>query len=142
MTRRQLKYCRDCGKERSEKDLKDYHIIGARCRKCLNLYCTNKSKEQRYDVLSHYSITNYPQCECCGEATYEFLVLDHKYGGGTKHRKENSYGQNGVKMYNWAIKNNYPEIFRVLCDNCNASYGRYGYCPHQRKQELLNEQTA
>src|SRR3990172_5963982 len=38
----------------------------------------------RREVLDHYG----GACACCGETTLEFLSLDHKNGGGTKHRNE------------------------------------------------------
>ena len=80
-------------------------------------------------VFEHYGGTP-PTCACCGEAHYEFLALDHIKGGGEKHRKEFTSGLGGHKTYTWAIKNNFPPIFRVLCHNCNSSLGYFGYCPH------------
>ncbi len=94
----------------------------------------NKSKARtrrfRKIVLEHYGGSP-PVCACCGESTYEFLALDHKKGGGTKHRKELKRFA-GVSTYYWAVKNNFPKIFRVLCHNCNSSLGYYGYCPHKK----------
>lgn len=85
-----------------------------------------KRIDDRLKVLVHYSKSDKPFCECCGDSNLEFLALDHKDGGGTKHRQEV-----GKHMFAWAIKNNYPPMFRVLCHNCNISIGLYGYCPHQ-----------
>ena len=84
-------------------------------------------EERRLRVLRHYAGGAIPFCDCCGEDHIEFLSLDHKDGGGTKHRKEIG---GGSKVYAWAEKNNFPTIFRVLCHNCNQSYGAYGWCPH------------
>lgn len=39
-----------------------------------------------------------------------------KYGGDT--------------AYKAAIKENYPDSYRILCFNCNCSLGHRGYCPH------------
>ena len=69
------------------------------------------------------------KCECCGETQYEFLCIDHINGDGSEHRKEIG---GGSRIYWWLIKNNFPEGFRVLCYNCNMSYGFYNYCPHQK----------
>lgn len=80
----------------------------------------------RMKVLVHYS-DNPPFCACCSENKTEFLCLDHINGGGEQQRKQ--IGQ-GAKIYNWIIRNNFPVGFRVLCANCNQSYGHYGYCPH------------
>jgi coproporphyrinogen III oxidase len=75
-------------------------------------------------VVDHYG----GRCACCGEATREFLEIDHINGGGNKHRREIKCF--GNKFYDWLIKNDFPEGFQVLCSNCNMSKGRYGYCPH------------
>jgi hypothetical protein len=88
----------------------------------------------RLTVLRHYSGSDVPFCDCCGDSHLEFLALDHKDGGGNKHRKETGHN-NGISMYRWAIKNDYPLLFRVLCHNCNVAFGLYGYCPHQKERE-------
>lgn len=79
-------------------------------------------------VLAHYG----SRCVCCGETTKEFLALDHKNGNGQKHRKE--LGGGAIKMYRWVVKNGFPDIFQVLCHNCNMAFGCCGYCPHQTEQ--------
>ena len=86
-------------------------------------------KAQRTTVLNHYG----GQCECCGESTFEFLVLDHKNGGGNAHRSE--VRTKGSGMIRWAITNGFPDLFRVLCHNCNSAIGFYGACPHQRTKD-------
>ena len=83
----------------------------------------------RFKVLVHYG-GDPPKCACCGESHVEFLEIDHIKGGGTEHRKK--VRKYGSEFYNWLVKNNYPEGYRVLCSNCNSSNGRYGYCPHQK----------
>ena len=78
-----------------------------------------------------YSKAETPSCECCGETYLEFLTLDHKNGGGNKHRKQEGL-EKGSATYWWIIHNDFPEGFRVLCMNCNFSIGMYGYCPHNK----------
>jgi hypothetical protein len=85
-------------------------------------------QKQRWDAILHYSSSD-PKCSCCGERTPEFLAIDHINGGGTQHRKEVPAN----KFYRWLRDNNWPEGYRVLCHNCNSSYGYYGYCPHQQE---------
>ena len=82
------------------------------------------NRKRRKSVIEHYG----GKCECCGESTFEFLALDHKDGGGDQHRRK--VGQ-GSLMVDWILKNNFPEIFQVLCHNCNQAIGYYGSCPHQ-----------
>jgi hypothetical protein len=74
--------------------------------------------------MNHYS-NNDPKCACCGERHYEFLAIDHIYGGGCRHKKE-------IKccLPLWLIKNNFPKGFQILCHNCNMAKGFYGKCPH------------
>lgn len=71
---------------------------------------------------------NPPKCACCGESHIEFLCIDHIHGGGAEHVKK--LARNGIKLYTWLVKNNFPEGFRVLCYNCNRSLGIFNYCPH------------
>jgi hypothetical protein len=88
--------------------------------------CVAKSLTRlRREVIEHYG----PYCACCDEANFEFLCLDHIDGGGTRHRKE--IGGTSSKLYAQLRKNDYPAGFRILCQNCNQSFGIRGYCPHQ-----------
>lgn len=73
-------------------------------------------------------------CACCGESRDEFLALDHIHGGGTKERRESR--ARGAGYWLW-IKNNWPDGLRVLCHNCNASRGAFGYCPHENEIEQV-----
>lgn len=88
----------------------------------------------KIDVLSHYSY-GVPECFCCGEDRIEFLSVDHIDGGGNKHRKE--IGRNGARFYLWLRQNNFPPGYRVLCHNCNQSFGLFGYCPHEIERKQL-----
>lgn len=80
----------------------------------------------REAIVNHYGNGD-PRCACCNMSGVEFLALDHKDGGGHKHRKEVG---SGPVFYRWIVKNNYPDIFRILCHNCNQSLGYHGLCPH------------
>ena len=75
------------------------------------------------EVMEAYGGT----CQCCGESKLEFLALDHINKDGAKERREvgSSYS-----IYLRLKRNNWPEGYRVLCHNCNQSYGHYNYCPH------------
>jgi hypothetical protein len=84
-------------------------------------------RRARYRVLSHYS-GGMPSCACCGEMTYHFLSLDHVDGGGNKERIKLQLG--GSHFYTRLEREGFPPGYRVLCHNCNMSYGFYGYCPH------------
>ena len=88
------------------------------------------SRVIRQEVLEHYS-NGKMCCAICGESHYEFLVLDHINGGGSKHRRE----QQGRCYWRNFKKSGWPDGFRILCHNCNMSRGCYGYSPYERERE-------
>lgn len=125
--------CPQCGKKPQE----DGKIVCNECNeKRLAWHAKNREKSNRNalerrlrlwrTVLDAYG----PGCDCCGETHIEFLTIDHKNGGGRQHRKELS---TTAQMLNWIIKNGFPDSIRILCMNCNLSYGVRGYCPHQKE---------
>lgn len=59
-------------------------------------------------------------CARCGERDTRFLTLDHLHNDGYEHRKHSKYAHMGI----WAMHNNWPPIFQVLCYNCNCSKGK------------------
>ena len=72
------------------------------------------------------------RCNCCGEARFEFLAIDHIGGGGLAHRKQ----INRATLSLWLKQQGYPDGFRVLCHNCNLALGFYGACPHGKLEML------
>lgn len=70
------------------------------------------------------------QCKCCGEATVEFLALDHVNNDGNVMRK--IHGNNSCGFYRWIKKNGYPDSLQILCHNCNMAKSTHGLCPHQK----------
>jgi hypothetical protein len=87
-------------------------------------------------VLSAYSKDNQLACCCCGEQHVEFLTLDHANGDGNKERRELG-GQAAV--FRMLRDRGFPPGYRTLCWNCNLSYAKYGYCPHQRNSTVINQ---
>jgi hypothetical protein len=89
------------------------------------------TQKLRLQILVHYG-GNPPKCACCGEPEPKFLTIDHINGGGSKHRRgPKAPFKCSTLYYRWIIKNNYPNIFQILCMNCNFAKGMYGKCPHQ-----------
>lgn len=117
---------------------KNGNLSQRRCQECVRTETQGSAHRQyrrtRYRVLKHYCDNKEPTCACCGEDKVEFLAIDHINGGGNKHRK--SVGNNS--LFRWLKSNNYPEGYRVLCNNCNFSLGAYGYCPHQTKARWID----
>lgn len=64
------------------------------------------------------------QCEICGEARLDCLLVHHKYLNGKQHRKEM-----GQDIYSWLEKNNYPASvvceLQVVCRNCHWLKGTH-----------------
>ena len=66
------------------------------------------------------------KCTCCGETIFEFLTIDHIDG------REPSDQRRGKHLYLYLKKLGWPQDrFRLLCFNCNAARGQWGYCPHE-----------
>lgn len=85
------------------------------------------AKDYRYKIkrqtIDHYGGC----CACCHNDDFKCLSIDHIGAGGAEHRRIIG---NGSVIYRWLRNNHYPSGFRVLCMNCNISFGSYGYCPH------------
>ena len=116
-------YCKQCAQGK-QNDCRD-----RRKSQGMPSYSVVETRKLRIEVFSHYCKSDAPFCQCCGDTTNEFLTIDHIEGGGNKHRKE--INRRGSSIYRWLRQNRYPAGFRVLCMNCNHSFGHYGYCPHQ-----------
>jgi hypothetical protein len=97
------------------------------CADCLAVAHVRRANLRRA-VFEHYGLA----CACCGEATFEFLEIDHVNNDGAAHRKE----LQGRSIYRWLKVNGFPEGFQTLCSNCNVAKFRHGgICPHQRARE-------
>ncbi len=66
------------------------------------------------------------KCACCGETMEEFLTIEHKLGQTGVRKKESASA-----AYRKAVQDYRPDLYEVLCMNCNHSKGVRGYCPHQ-----------
>lgn len=131
-------FCKNPAKKKFDTKNQKYYFV----RYCSSHYYQKYSKGRKYNplwnkkharkikmiVLNFYG-KNKPECSCCKEKHIEFLVMDHIKGGGNKHKKRLKIS-GGLSLYKWIIKNKFPKKLRILCDNCNMSLGRYGYCPH------------
>lgn len=69
------------------------------------------------------------RCACCGEANPLFLTIDHVNNDGHKLRQQHGMSSS---LYRWIIREGFPDIFQLLCYNCNMGKARNkGMCPHQ-----------
>lgn len=133
------KKCTRCGQEKPfNLDFFYNHPFGrwgfdAKCKDCAKEISNRAAKrlagKARMRCLIHYS-GDPPKCQCpgCDRTHLEFLTIDHINNDGAAHRRSINF----KNIYSWLIQNNFPPGFRVLCWCCNASRGKYGYCPHER----------
>lgn len=117
--------------------LKGFQVLCYNCN-FLKEYPKEKiSYQQKYilktklKILGHYS-NGALKCACCDESRIGCLAIDHIAGDGRKHRKKLG-NKGGFAFYLWLKRNGFPDGYRVLCHNCNSSFGLYGYCPHNKK---------
>jgi|SRR3990167_402204 len=69
------------------------------------------------------------RCSCCGETEYHFLELNHVNGGG---RQEQLNLGGPAAVWRKAKREGYPNIYNLLCANCNRGTHRNGgICPHK-----------
>lgn len=116
--------------------LKGYVITEDRA--VLNKY-PNDDNQKMYQSLRHaYQrmrlINLYGgKCECCGEPRMEFLCIDHTEGSCKKDVGD----KNAMYYYRrmFELKEKIPG-YRCLCHNCNMSIGFYGYCPHNKPENI------
>jgi hypothetical protein len=71
------------------------------------------------------------KCECCGDTNWQFLTVDHINGDGARHRKTERQRNFYIRLRSEGFPRG---EYRLLCMNCNFSYGMYGSCPHSSEQ--------
>lgn len=122
--------CAHCGNNPQEKP-------GNNCRVCMDRnakWRRDQITKKRDRVYAAYG----NRCYCCRVDIPQMLSVDHVNGDGAKHREE-LFGERkwnpGVRLYDWIIKNNFPDTIRLACYNCNCGAHRNcGVCPHQAIQ--------
>lgn len=103
----------------------------SRCKACN----ARRYHKKRKAVIKEYG----GKCECCSLDVYEVLAIDHRKGDGHIDRLTRWSKQLVADLWKRKYVDNLPpnlEEYRILCHNCNGSYGRYGYCPHQSRGSL------
>lgn len=124
--------CKECRNRIAKEKYKNTRdvILTPVYRKRAAINARNNRTRMRHDVISEYG----GKCKCCGEERWEFLIIDHIFGKGDKHRLSLGCKTGGYPFYAKLKKMNYPfkDELRVLCCNCNSALGYYGYCPHNK----------
>ena len=85
-------------------------VKGVKCGRCHSLEVARRSKD-REQVFAVYG----DKCVHCGETNIAFLTVDHVNNDGAEHRRSIKNGNLRI----WLRKNNFPDGFQILCNNCN-----------------------
>lgn len=130
-------------KTRTPEGIKEYHQtyfqthkdkMGEQGKKNYPKYKENKREYQR-NLTSKYKnlfLEMYGnQCSCCGENIQDFLTIEHKQGQQKISRRT------GLVAYRDAVKEFRPDLYEVLCWNCNCAKGKLGYCPHHPPEIIV-----
>ena len=67
------------------------------------------------------------RCSCCGESRIEFLTMEHRNKDGAEHRAKREV----QGAWRDAIAAGFPDIYTVLCYNCNQAETHGRMCPHK-----------
>ena len=125
-------YCRVCKTLLDFDNWKNTTYYRKKIKEYICRHCKNKDR-RRYRHHNKIKVFNAygNECTCCGEKTFEFLVIDHiNNDGGIQRRLLN---KKSTSFYQWIISNNFPDNLQILCYNCNAAKEYYGICPHKRE---------
>lgn len=128
---------------RTDEEIKEYHRNYRQThkdkwseysKKSYPKYKDNKREYQR-ELTSRYKhrfLEMYGNaCSCCGETIFDFLTIEHKQGQQKITRRT------GLVAYRDAVQEYRPDLYEVLCWNCNCAKGKLGYCPHHPPEELV-----
>jgi hypothetical protein len=98
-----------------------------KCRVHKRQYNKDHDKERNQKIREQFLLMYGNKCNCCGEIFIEFLTIDHINGQkGTRIKKT------GRLAYQIAMKEYRPDLYRILCYNCNNAIRFGGVCPHKK----------
>ena len=141
--KRSMGLCRKCYKKMSAKRRREREPE-QRAEESKAYYQANREKILKRQAEKHRQLkwdcieALGGKCACCGETALEFLTIDHINGDGASHRRTitGRSRASSPKIYKDIRNQGYPkDKYRVLCMNCNFSYGLWGYCPHTHTRE-------
>jgi hypothetical protein len=140
-------WCKECVRiaARSRKDLNQENGL-CRCGRVRSGpekqcdVCKDRDTKVRANIKMQIITAYGGKCQCigCDVAEPKFLTIDHIFNDGAEHRKQinpktNGRTGQGVTLYRWLIKNNFPkDRYQLLCWNCNLAKA-HGGCPHLEK---------
>src|SRR5262252_5167587 len=80
-----------------------------------------KISETRHTRYKQIIFKLYGPCQCCAENAPEFLTIDHI--GGRTADQPRRFREIAREIIN---RGSMPPELRILCMNCNWSYGKWG----------------
>lgn len=83
----------------------------------------NRYQELRIKFFEMYGNS----CTCCGESEPAFLSLEHKQGQPIGRKNKENTMQSTIR----ALSEYRPDLFEVLCHNCNQAQKFGNPCPHK-----------
>jgi len=126
LNKKSTKYYNTHKDEVSKKNKDKYSKMTEENKKLLHSK-NSKSVMKSYNFYKSKFLEMYGSCcECCGESTIEFLSIEHKLGQAGK-KKDTSHG-----AYKKAVLEYQPNIYGILCHNCNQASKNGRICPHKR----------
>lgn len=127
-------YPRRKGKGATRADCKNCYNTTLRSKYAANPKQTlDRTKRYKLNLKLQFIAAYGGKCTCCGEHRPDFLTIEHKNNDGKAHRVA-LIGRNdgGTTKILIAARNaGYPDIYTVLCFNCNIARSLFGKCPHE-----------
>jgi hypothetical protein len=114
-------------REQRKLEIEEYHKQYRKIN-CKKLTATKRDREikAKAEGIAYYG----GKCVCCGESIVEFLTIEH-LNGHDKTKKRRT----GAAAWLVAKRQGFPDIYTVLCFNCNCAKGIFGECPHSKHKE-------
>lgn len=92
------------------------------------LVCSRANKSRRDTKIKFLEMYG-NRCSCCGEENKKFLTIEHLLGQHNSPRRDGS-----LEAYRKALAKYEPEIYTILCWNCNCGKSTNGgVCPHREE---------
>jgi hypothetical protein len=114
----------------------DYRILCHNCNESTFPKNTIKLWQEAFDFFG--------PCSCCGETNINLLCIDHIYGRKSPiYRPKTKRALRGKQLLSSFKTHGWPkelkEVYRLLCYNCNHSFGTFKECPHQKENTEIKQ---
>lgn len=111
-------------REKSNKHQKIYRIKNKEIVNKKSQEYAQRLKKAVYDFYGN-------KCACCSLEESSVLQIDHVNNDGYKDRDKRGRKIAGAPLYLRIAKQGFPNIYQILCANCNFSKRIRGTCYHR-----------